>query len=273
MVRILGPLVGLFFAAALLWSFGVGAISIIRDPEPSTAVKDFHLPPKEDITFSFDGPFGTFHNRQLQRGFQVYKEVCNNCHSLKQIAFRNLTDIGYTPAEVKAIAQQWATKAKTFDPKTGDTGERPNTPADHIPAVYYAGTGNPPDLSLITKAREGGAQYVVSLLTGYTDQPAALLKKYPDSKTPDGLYYNPYFANLNVAMPPPLTTDGQVTYSDGTKATVPQMARDVAAFLTWTAEPKLEKRKQTGWPVVGFLIVATVLAYLSKRNIWADQKH
>lgn len=271
MVRIFGPLIGLFFAAALLWSFGVGVVQQIREPDPSTAVKDFHLAPKEEPTFSFEGPFGTFHNRQLQRGFQVYKDVCNNCHSLKQIAFRNLTDLGYTPAEVKAIAKNWATKAKTFDPKTGDAGERPNTPADHIPPVYYAGTGNPPDLSLITKARHDGPHYVYSLLTGYRDQPAELLKKYPDSKTPDGLYYNPYFANLNIAMPPPLTTDGQVTYSDGTKATVDQMARDVAAFLTWTAEPKLDKRKQTGWAVIGFLLAATALAYLAKRNIWADQ--
>jgi ubiquinol-cytochrome c reductase cytochrome c1 subunit len=269
MVRIFGPLVGLFFAAALLWSFGVGAVQLIREPEPSTAVKDFHLSPKE-VKFTFDGPFGTFDKPQLQRGFQVYKEVCNNCHSLKQIAFRNLADLGYNPAEVKAIAKQWATKAKTFDTKTGDAGERDNTPADHIPPVYYAGSGNPPDLSLITKARHEGPAYVYSLLTGYTDQPAALLKKYPDSATPDGLYYNPYFANLNIAMPAPLTTDGQVTYTDGTKATVGQMAKDVAAFLTWTAEPKMEKRKQTGWAVLGFLLAATALAYLAKRNIWSD---
>lgn len=271
MVRIFGPLVGLFFAAGLLWSFVTGVVQQIRSPDPSTAIKEFHLPPNEEVRFSFDGPFGRFDRAQLQRGFQVYKEVCSNCHSLKQIAFRNLTDLGYSEAEVKAIAKGWATKAKTFDAKTGDAGERDNTPADHIPPVYYAGTGSPPDLSLITKARHGGANYVYSLLTGYAQQPAELLKKYPDSKTPDGLFYNPYFANLNIAMPPPLTTDGQVTYGDGTKASVDQMARDVAAFLTWTAEPKLEKRKQTGWPVLGFLIVATALAYLSKRNIWADQ--
>jgi ubiquinol-cytochrome c reductase cytochrome c1 subunit len=270
MVRIFGPLVGLFFAAALLWSFAVGAIGQIRQPDPPTAAKLFHVPPNENVKFSFEGPFGKFDKQQLQRGFQVYKEVCNNCHSLKQIAFRNLTDLGYSEAQVKTIAKDWSTKVKTLDAKTGDAGERPDLPADHIPPVYYAGTGNPPDLSLITKAREGGAYYVHSLLTGYSAQPAALLKQFPDSATPDGLYYNPYFANLNIAMPPPLTTDGQVTYSDGTKATVDQMAQDVAAFLTWTAEPKMEKRKQTGWAVLGFLLVATTLAYLSKRNIWAD---
>ena len=112
---------------------------------------------------------------------------------------------------------------------------------------------------------------MASLLTGYQDQPAELLKKFPDAKTPDGLYYNPYFANLNLSMPPPLSGDGQVTYADGTKATVDQMAQDVAAFLIWTAEPKLDKRKQTGWAVLGFLLAATVLAYLAKKNVWADQ--
>jgi len=141
-------------------------------------------------------------------------------------------------------------------------------PADHFPKVYYTGTGNPPDLSLVTKARHEGPEYVYSLLTGYQPQPAALLKKYPDSKTPEGLYYNPYFANLNIAMPAPLADD-QVTYGDGTKATKEQMAADVAAFLTWTAEPKMEKRKQTGWAVLGFLLAATALAYLAKRNVWS----
>jgi ubiquinol-cytochrome c reductase cytochrome c1 subunit len=270
MVRIFGPLVGLFFAAALLWSFAVGAINMIREPEPMTAVKEYHLAPKEDVKFAFNGAFGRFDKQQLQRGFQIYKEVCSNCHSLKQVAFRNLTDLGYSEAQVKTIAKEWATKAKTFDPKTGDTGERPNTPADHFPPVYYAGSGSPPDLSLITKARHEGPNYVYSLLTGYTDQPASLIKKYPDGKVPDGLYYNPYFANLNIAMPAPLA-DGQVTYSDGTKATLDQEAQDVSAFLTWTAEPKMEKRKQTGWAVLGFLIAATALAYLSKRTIWADK--
>jgi ubiquinol-cytochrome c reductase cytochrome c1 subunit len=137
--------------------------------------------------------------------------------------------------------------------------------------VYYAGQGSPPDLSLITKARHDGGAYVASLLTGYQEQPAELLKKFPDAKTPDGLHYNPYFANLNLSMPAPLTGEGQVTYSDGTKATVDQMSEDVSAFLIWTAEPKMDKRKQTGWAVLGFLLAATVLAYLAKKNVWADQ--
>ena len=103
--------------------------------------------------------------------------------------------------------------------------------------------------------------------------PPELVKKFPDAKTPSGLHYNPYFANLNLAMAPPLTGEGQVTYGDGTKATVDQMAKDVSAFLTWTAEPKLDKRKQTGWAVLGFLLFATILGYMSYRNIWADKKH
>jgi ubiquinol-cytochrome c reductase cytochrome c1 subunit len=269
MVRLFGPLVGLFFAVALLWSFGVGAIQAIREPEPTTAVHEFHLAPKEpEPGFSFNGPFGRFNQAQLQRGFQVYKEVCSNCHSLHFVAFRDLAALGYSEAEVKAIAKDWGTKAKVQDPKTGDESERDNVPADHFPKVYYAGTGNPPDLSLVTKARHEGPEYVYSLLTGYQPQPAALLKKYPDSKTPEGLYYNPYFANLNIAMPAPLADD-QITYGDGTKATKEQMAADVAAFLTWTAEPKMEKRKQTGWAVLGFLLAATALAYLAKRNVWS----
>jgi ubiquinol-cytochrome c reductase cytochrome c1 subunit len=127
-------------------------------------------------------------------------------------------------------------------------------------------------LSLIAKAREGGAAYTYSLLTGYAAQPARLLKEFPASKTPQGLYYNPYFANLNIAMPPPITSDGQVTYADGTPATVDQMAKDVSAFLIWTAEPKLENRKKTGLAVVIFLIIATILGYFSYRNIWAEAK-
>jgi len=141
--------------------------------------------------------------------------------------------------------------------------------ANDIAARAANNNAVPPDLSLMTKARHEGPAYVYSLLSGYQEQPAELVKKFPDAKTPSGLHYNPYFANLNIAMPAPLT-DGGVTYGDGTKATVDQQAKDVAAFLTWTAEPKLEKRKQTGLAVLGFLIAATVLAYLSKKNIWAN---
>lgn len=277
MVRLFGPLVGLFFAVALLWSFGNGALTAIKEPAAETAEHAFHLHPK-DIKFASDGAFGKFDKAQLQRGFQVYKEVCSTCHSLKHVAFRDLAALGYSEAEVKAIAKQWGTKQPTFDVKSGERGERDNIASDYFPTVYYAGQGVPPDLSLITKARHNGGAYVASLLTGYADQAGyknakgeELLAKFPDAKTPDGLYFNPYFANLNLSMPAPIAGDGQVTYSDGTKATVDQMATDVSAFLIWTAEPKLDKRKQTGWAVLGFLLVATVLAYLAKKNIWADK--
>ncbi|GAC1412269.1 MAG: cytochrome c1 [Novosphingobium sp.] len=273
MVRLFGPLVGLFFAAALFWCFGNGAYQYLSAPAAKTVESVFHKHPHEDFKLASDGVFGRFDRQQLQRGFAVYQQVCSNCHGLKYVSFRDLKDLGYSDPEVKAIAKQWTNKAPTLDEKTGDKASRDNLPSDHFPAVYYAGQGNPPDLSLITKARHGGAAYVFSLLTGYSDQPAALLKKFPDAKTPNGLYYNPYFANLNLAMPPPLTSDGQVTYSDGTKATVPQMAKDVAAFLTWTAEPKLEKRKQTGLAVVLYLLAATALAYMAYRNVWAGKKH
>ncbi|MEO9131874.1 MAG: cytochrome c1, partial [Sphingomonas sp.] len=160
-----------------------------------------------------------------------------------------------------------------FDEKSGDRTERPNIPSDHFPTVYYPGTGSPPDLSLITKAREEGPAYVHSLLTGYAQEPAALLKKFPDSKTPEGLYYNPYFANLNIAMPPPLTSDGQVQYLDGTKPTVEQMSQDVTAFLVWTAEPNLGTRHTWGFAAAIFLMIFCFLAWGAYQNVWRDVKH
>ena len=131
----------------------------------------------------------------------------------------------------------------------------------------------PPDLTLITKAREGGPAYVYSLLTGYQNQPAAMLKKFPEAKTPENLHYNPYFANLNLAMPPPLTSAGQVTYAPGNpQPTVDQMAKDVAAFLAWSAEPNLENRHAAGLAVVIFLLFATILGYLAYQQTWYDAK-
>ncbi|QSR16755.1 cytochrome c1 [Novosphingobium sp. KA1] len=270
MARILSILVGLFFTVALAWSFGVGFYTWATEPPAPTAEHEFHIKP-EEFHFASDGPFGKFDRQQLQRGFQVYKEVCSVCHALRHVAFRDLAALGYNEAEVKAIAKGF--QVPVYNPATGEVATREGTATDYFPPVVYGGQGSPPDLSLIAKAREEGPQYVRSLLNGYRDQPAELLKQFPDSRTPDGLHYNPYFANLNLAMPPPLTADGQVTYSDGTKATKEQMATDVAAFLIWTAEPKLEKRRQTGWAVLGFLLFATVLGYMSYRNIWAGKKH
>ncbi len=278
MIRILSILVGLFFTLALLWSFGNGAYNAISEPAAPTAESAFHLHPRH-LHLASDGVFGKFDKQQLQRGFQVYKEVCSACHSLRHVAFRDLTALGYNEAEVKAIAAGF--QVPDFDPNTGEPATRPGMPTDYFPKPFAndiaarAANNNavPPDLSLITKARHEGGPYVYSLLTGYREQPAALLKRFPDVKTPSGLHYNPYFANLNLAMAPPLTSEGQVSYSDGTKATVDQMAQDVAAFLVWTAEPKLEKRRQAGWPVLGFLLFVTILGYMAYRNVWADKKH
>ena len=280
MVRPIGALVGLGFVFVLLISVITGAVNFIKEPPAPTAEHEFHLAPRE-LHLASDGPFGRFDRQQLQRGFQVYKEVCSACHSLKFVAFRDLEEIGFSEPEVKAIAKQWAIEVPSVNPDTGEPATRKAEPADKFPSPYpnevaaRAANNNalPPDLSLMTKARHDGAAYVHSLLTGYQEQPAELLKKFPDSKTGVGLHYNPYFANLNIAMPPPLVADGQVSYSDGTNPTVDQMASDVAAFLVWTAEPKLENRHRTGIATVGFLLIATVLAFLAYRNIWAGVKH
>jgi len=275
MIRIFSILVGLFFSVALLWSLGNGALTVAQEGLPHTVEAQFHKHPKH-LSLPSDGVFGRTDKQQLQRGFQVYKEVCSACHSLRLVAFRDLKALGYNEDEVKAIAAGF--NVPGLDPNTGEANTRPGIATDFFPKPFAndiaarAANNNaiPPDLSLMTKARHNGPAYVYSLLTGYQNPPANLPK---ENRPGTGLHYNPYFANLNLAMAPPLTAEGQVTYADGTKATVDQMAQDVAAFLVWTAEPKLDKRKQTGWPVLGFLLFATVLAYMSYRNIWADKKH
>jgi ubiquinol-cytochrome c reductase cytochrome c1 subunit len=280
MVRIIGFLVGLGFAGVLLISLVVNLAGYFNEKPEPTAEQEFHRHPKE-LHLASDGPFGRFDQQQLQRGFQVYKEVCAGCHSLSLVSFRDLHALGYNEAEVKAIANQWPTEVPSVNPETGEPATRKAVPSDRFPSPYAnetaarAANNNalPPDLSLMAKARHDGGAYIYSLLTGYENQPADLLKKFPAAKTPAGLHYNPYFANLNLAMPAPLTSEGQVTYAPGNpKPTVDQMAKDVAAFLVWTAEPNLQGRHKTGWPVLLFLIVATMLAYLSYRNIWAEAK-
>lgn len=279
MARFIAFLVGLGFCLVLLISVITGAANLIREGKPETVETMFHKHPKH-LALASDGALGKFDRQQLQRGFQVYKEVCSACHSLKFVAFRNLTDLGYSDAEVKAIAEQWAVQTPSVNPETGEPATRKNLPSDRFPHPYpndtaaRAANNNalPPDLSLMAKARHDGAAYVYSLLTGYQDQPQELLKHFPEAKTPNGLHYNPYFANLNLAMPPPLVSEGQVTYTDGTKPTVDQMAKDIAAFLTWTAEPKLESRHQTGVAVMIFLIFFTILTWLAYQNVWADKK-
>ncbi len=276
MVRILGFLVGLGFVGVAAWSLLWGVIAYVGDPPQETVEHHFHEEPR-DARYTFDGPVGRFDRQQLQRGFQVYREVCAGCHGLNLVAFRNLHDLGYTEAEVRAIADQWPLQVPSINSDTGEPATRKAIPADRFPNPYAnetaarAANNNalPPDLSLIVKAREGGAAYIYSLLTGYQNPPGDL----PEENRPgQGLHYNPYFPNLNIAMPPPLTTDGQVSYADGTAATRDQMARDVSAFLAWAAEPNLESRRSAGLFVVIFLIFLTVLAYLAYQNVWASAK-
>ena len=274
MVRFLGILVGLGFVAALLWSFGWGAAAYITDPPEASVESLFHKEPKE-VQFAQDGPFGMYDKEQLQRGLQVYTEVCKACHSLHLVAFRDLEGLGYKEAEIKAFAKQW--DVPDINPDTGEPTTRKGLPSDYFPSPFAndvaarAANNNalPPDLSDMAKAREGGARYIYSLLTGFQEPPANLPK---DSHPGPNLHFNPYFANLNIAMPPPLTSTGQVTYADGKPATVDQMSQDVSAFLAWTAEPKMEARKKTGMSTVIFLLVLTVLTYLAYRHIWADEK-
>jgi ubiquinol-cytochrome c reductase cytochrome c1 subunit len=269
MIRILGFLVGLGFVGVAAWSLLWGVIAYVGDPPQPTAEQLHHEEPRS-IAYSFDGPFGRWDRQQLQRGFLVFQEVCAACHSLNLIAFRNLRDLGYSEAEVRAIADRWRIQVPSINPDTGEPATRKAIPADHFPSPYpneiaaRAANNNalPPDLSLMAKAREGGAAYIESLLTGYHAPPAGV-------ETSQGLHYNPYFANLNIAMPPPLTTDGQVTYGPGNPpATRQQMAHDVAAFLMWAAEPNLETRHEVGIAALIFLIFGTVLAYMAYQNIW-----
>jgi len=280
MVRVLAFFVGLGFAGVLLISLIAGLSQTIRSPTKPTAEEEFHKHPKH-LRLASDGPLGKFDRQQLQRGFQVYKEVCAACHGLSLVAFRDLHALGYQEAEVKAIANQWAIEVPSVNPETGEPATRKAIPSDRFPNPYAneiaarAANNNalPPDLSLITKAREGGAAYTYSLLTGYQRQPARLVKEFPAARTPQGLHYNPYFANLNIAMPPPLTSAGQVTYGPGNPApSVAQMSRDVSAFLVWAAEPKLENRHRSGIAVVIFLLFGTMLAYLAYQQIWAEAK-
>ena len=279
MVRIIAFFVGLGFAGVLLISLVTNLVEYVQEPPAETAEQEFHKPPRE-LALASNGPLGRYDRQQLQRGFQVYKEVCAACHGLGLVAFRDLAALGYEEPEIKKIAGDWAIEVPSINPDTGEAATRKAIASDRFPQPYpnetaaRAANNNalPPDLSLMTKAREGGAAYVYSLLTGYSPQPAELLRKFPSAKTPPGLHYNRYFANLNIAMPPPLASDGQVSYADGTSATVDQMAKDVSAFLVWTAEPKLENRHRYGIAVLVFLLFATILGYLSYRNIWAEAK-
>lgn len=271
MVRFLGFGAGLLFVVVLL----VAAL-LPRDEVPADPIKAIHQHARSAHWLQ-DGPlgmgvFGTYDRAQLQRGFQVYKEVCSACHGLRLVAFRNLSELGFSDAEVKALAK--AKDVPSVNPQTGEASTRPALPSDHWPNPFpnetaaRAANNNalPPDLSLIIKARPDGQRYVYSLLTGYDrDVPKGL-------EVPEGLHFNPYFHSVNIAMAKPLN-EGQVSYADGTNASVDQMSKDVVAFLRWASEPELERRRQVGVGAMIFLGILSLLAFLTYRRVWAGIPH
>ncbi len=220
--------------------------------------------------WSFAGPFGTFDRAAAQRGYLVYKEVCSVCHSLKLAYYRDLSGIGLSEEQITGTA------ASVTVADIGDDGapiERPALPSDHFRSPFAnelvaraANNGaSPPDLSVIIKARDGGADYLYALLTGFSDPPASM-------KIGDGMNYNKYFPGNQIAMVAPLS-DGRVTYSDGTTASVNQMAEDVTTFLAYISEPETEMRKALGVKIVLFFLLMTGVTYAVKRKIWADVDH
>jgi ubiquinol-cytochrome c reductase cytochrome c1 subunit len=250
--------------------------------------------------WSFSGFTGQFDKAQLQRGFQIYREVCSNCHALKHLAFRNLSEPGgpeFPAASVKALAKEWPNQITDGPNDEGKMFERPALPSDPIRGPYHndqearaAQNGAlPPDLSLVARARnvernpswwihpflmlgdvvgayqEGGADYIHALLNGYAEPPEGF-------KLTEGKHYNKVFPGHQISMPPPLT-DGVVSYQDGTPSTVENYSKDIVAFLSWAADPSLDTRKRIGWEVMLYLIVTVGLLYLGKKRIWAGIKH
>jgi cytochrome c1 len=242
------------------------------------------VPPRQK--WSFSGPFGQYDRAQLQRGFKVYKEVCAVCHGLKYVAFRNLEDLGYNEGQIKAIASEYKIQDGPND--QGEMFEREGRPADRFPtpwpnenAARARYNGVPPDMSVLAKARsyergfpwfifdmftqfqEQGVDYIHALMTGYKDKPPQ------GFNLPAGASYNEFFPGHAIAMPPPLS-DKRVEYTDGSPMTVDQYGKDVAAFLMWAAEPKMEARKRIGFQAMIFLIVLSTLLYFTKKKVWAD---
>jgi len=222
------------------------------------------------VDWSFKGVTGTFDRSSLQRGYQVYNEVCASCHSMRLLSYRNLGEKGgpeFSIEQVKAIAANF--EVQDGPNEEGEMFERPGRPSDKFvspyPNVQAASAANggayPPDMSVLVKSRKGGADYIYSLLMGYEEPPA-------DFKLEEGVYYNKYMDGNKIRMAKPLS-EGSITYSDGTNATEAQMAKDVTTFLTWAAEPHLEARHKTGVRVIIFLIVLTALVYLSMQRLWS----
>lgn len=275
-------------ALALTMSTGFVVAEEAHNPAEPT---HFPIEKPAEQSWSFAGPFGKFDTAQLQRGLKVYKEVCSACHSMSRVSFRNLGDLGYNEGQVKAFAAEY--EVQDGPNAGGEMYTRKAVPSDNFPSPYAntaaaAAANNgaaPPDFSLLAKARgtergfplyvidiftqyaEGGPDYIHGLLTNYDKTPPEGME------IPKGTYYNPHFiAARSLSMPKPLS-DGQVTYDDGSPATVDQYSRDVSAFMMWAAEPHLEARKKTGFSVMIFLVLFGALVYLTKRKVWSDMPH
>jgi ubiquinol-cytochrome c reductase cytochrome c1 subunit len=274
---------------ALGLSVSAAGMAVAAEEEGGTPHYPLEKPVEQN--WSFEGPFGTYDLGQLQRGLKVYREACSSCHSMNLVAFRTLEDLGYSEAQVEALAAEYMI---TDGPdSSGEMFERPGIPSDYFPDPFaneeQAAAANngaaPPDLSLIAKARgvergfptfvfdiftqyaENGPDYIYGLLTGYEEQPPEGIELQP------GTYYNPNFlSGPALSMPPPLS-DGQITYNDGSPETLDQYAKDISAFLMWAAEPHMEARKQTGFVVLIFLVLFAGLVFLTKRKIWANEAH
>jgi len=233
---------------------------------PAHAAGDAEPPPEQHWHFS--GMFGTFDQPAMQRGLKVYREVCSACHSLKHVHYRNLVDLGYDDNQVKNIAAEYTVTDGPDD--EGEMFDRLAQPSDAFVSPYpndkaAQAVNNgalPPDLSLITKARSHGPDYLYSILTGYKEAPA-------DANLLEGQYWNKYMPGHVMAMAPPLS-EGIVAYEDGSPETVEQYARDVVNFLVWAADPYLQERKRTGIKVLIFLAVFAGIMYAVKRKIWSN---
>lgn len=258
-------------AMLVLAAVAGGAAGLMAAPSSQAAEESTEIP---SLDWSFSGPFGTYDPAQLQRGYKVYQEVCSACHGLKLLSYRNLGQTGgpgFSPGQVSTLAAEAQVTAGPND--EGEMIERPGRPSDRFVSPYpneqaaRAANGGalPPDLSVIAKARPGGPNYIYSLLTGYGEPPAGV-------KVMEGMNYNAAFPGHQISMPPPLS-DGQVEYSDNAPQTVPQYAKDLAAFLMWAAEPKLDERHALGLRMMIYLSLLIVLLYLAKRKIWSRVEH
>ncbi|MGH1455639.1 MAG: cytochrome c1 [Alphaproteobacteria bacterium] len=251
-------LVRTFLSALIIGAMPMGAALAGGGDGPAIPSQDW----------SFSGPFGTYDKASMQRGYKIYRNVCANCHSMKQLYFRNLEALGYNEGQIKNIAGEYTVEDGPND--EGDMFDRAAKPSDKFPAPFandnaakFANGGAfPPDLSLITKARANGPNYIYALLTGYEEAPHG-------EELASGQSWNKYFPGHKLSMAPPLS-DGLVGYEDGTPETTEQYARDITNFLTWAADPYMEERKSTGMKVILFLLVFAGVLYSVKKKIWAD---